>query len=140
MPQQQKIINIMSFFHFCQGLAPSKASKASLETVVPVCMTWLFKFAICSCVFFVTCLLGSSSSSTAGQRNEDKGAQTDEESRSSECHPPEEPAPAKGPKGARPKTAGMPKLEPVEEETPCKDALMGKQKNKPKGNGKGKEK
>ena len=52
MPQQQKIINIMSFFHFCQGLAPSKASKASLETVVPVCMTWLFKFAICSCVFF----------------------------------------------------------------------------------------
>ncbi|CAL1151859.1 unnamed protein product, partial [Cladocopium goreaui] len=80
----------------------------------------------------------SSSSSTAGQRNEDKGAQTDEESSSSECHPPEEPAPAKGPKGARPKTVGMPKLEPVEEETPCKDALMRKQKNKPKGNGKGK--
>ena len=42
MPQQQKIINIMSFFHFCQGLAPSKASKASLETVVPVCMTCVF--------------------------------------------------------------------------------------------------
>jgi hypothetical protein len=42
MPQQQKNINIMSFFHFCQGLAPSKASKASLETVVPVCMTCVF--------------------------------------------------------------------------------------------------
>ena len=52
-PSNKKIINIMSFFHFCQGLAPSKASKASLETVVPVCMTWLFKFAICSCVFFL---------------------------------------------------------------------------------------
>jgi hypothetical protein len=171
MPQQQKIINIMSFFHFCQGLAPSKASKASLETVVPVCMTCVFfstgaggpkdetrsgsaegHFAnlklgppgfsslqfVLQLFFFVTCLLGSSSSSTAGHRNEDKGTHTDEESSSSECHPPEEPAPAKGPKGARPKTAGMPKLEPVEEETPCKDALMGKQKNKPKGNGKGK--
>eukprot|EP00435_Cladocopium_sp_Y103_P044101 s2897_g12.t1 len=85
--------------------------------------------------------------------HEDKGIQTDEESTSSEG-----PAPAQGsapepeepkiPKGAWPKNTPRPKLEPklepVQEETPWKDALLGKQKDacpgKPtpkKGNGKG---